>query len=176
MPKTREQIKHDPVSSEKWRNNRTGVMWFDPTKIKPLGNHILIALDSEPERDGVLVRPEICRNREIGTRSGTILAVGPGKWHEDRTGWQEPIPTHILLPQVFKPTTLKVGDRVTIGHFSDWESWNCSADGHESEKNIVLCQEADVRLFEPHECEIFSGDTCIECERKDPTYVRLPMD
>lgn len=123
-------------------------MRFDPRKIKPTSNHILVELDEATEATTSIVVPDVARNKDIGTRTGIVLAVGPGKWHEDRRGWKELIPSHILLPQVFKPTTLKPGDRVVIGHFSDWESWNCSADGHEKDKNIVLCQEADVRLYE----------------------------
>lgn len=143
MPKTREEIKHDPVSNEVWRNNRTSVMWFDPRKIKPLGDHILVELDEEEALSRLIQAPEICKNREIGTRRGTVLSVGPGKWREKRKMEE----SCILNPLVFVPTKLKPGDRVLIGHYSDWESWNCSADGHESrDKNVVLCQEADVRV------------------------------
>lgn len=147
MAKTRDQIKHDPVSSEVWRDNRTGVMWFDPRRIRPLGNHILVELDPEPPfndlRTKSILKPDVARNREIGSRTGVVLAVGPGKWQEKRKYTE----SWILNPLVFKPTSLKPGDRVVIGHYSDWESWNCSQDGHESrDANIVLCQEADVRI------------------------------
>lgn len=147
MPKTQEQIKHDPVSSEVWRNNRTqvGGLWFDPRKIRPLSDHILVELE-EATDPSTLVIPDIARNRDIGTRTGMVLAVGPGKWKEDRSGWGEPIPSHVLLPLVFKPTTLKPGDRVKIGHYSDWESWFSDFEGRG--KNIALCQEADVRLYD----------------------------
>jgi co-chaperonin GroES (HSP10) len=145
MPQSREAIKHAPVSTETWRNNRTGVLWFDPRKIRPLGDHVLIELDPEKPPAGRLFIPEVAQNQEIGTRTGTVLAVGPGRWQEKRNSdlsW-------VLNPRVFKPTTLKPGDRVLIGHFSDWESWNCAHDGHQSrDRNIVLCQEADVRVYE----------------------------
>ncbi len=142
MPKTREQIKHDPVSRDVWRQPRTSVLWFDPRKIRPLGNHILVELDQERPVSKTIVAPDIARGKDIGTRSGTVLAVGPGKWHEaPGKSWE-------ITRQWFIPTTLKPGDRVLIGHFSDWESWNAAADGYEAqEKNIVLCQEADVRLY-----------------------------
>ena len=121
---------------------RTSVLWFDPRKIRPLGNHILVELDAESIHTTKLVVPDIARNREIGTRLGTILAVGPGKWYEKPgLSWE-------LTRQYFKPTTLKPGDRVYIGHYSDWESWNCAADGYAGRgANIVLCQEEDVRLY-----------------------------
>jgi co-chaperonin GroES (HSP10) len=142
MSKTREQIKHDPVSSETWRDNRTAVMWFDPRQIQPTGDHILVELDEATDPTTAIVVPDVAKNRDIGTRTGTILAVGPGRFREKRKHEE----SWILNPLLFKPTTLKPGDRVVIGHYSDWESWNCSADGHESEKNIVLCQESDVRF------------------------------
>lgn len=141
MPKTREQIKHEPVRSEAWRNNRTqvGGLWFDPRKIRPLGDHVLIELEEATDKRATLELPDIARNKDIGTRFGTVLAVGPGKWHEKPgLSWE-------LTRQYFKPTTLKVGQRVAIGHFSDWESW--SADFEARDSNIVLCQEADVRVI-----------------------------
>lgn len=155
MPLNREQIKHAPVSSEVWRQPRTSILWFDPRKIRPLSNHILIELDAEPCLQMFVPRidsrtvmpfleiPDIARGKDITTRTGTVLAVGPGKWHEKPgLSWE-------LTKQVFKPTELKPGDRVMIGHYSDWESWNCSADGYEGRgKNVVLCQEADVRLYQ----------------------------
>lgn len=149
MPKTREQIKHDPVSSETWRNNRTAVLWFDPRQIKPLGDHILVELDQE-DRDlwidrrarGLLVKPETAE-KEIGTRVGTVLAVGPGKLKEEGSNTL----SYVLNRVVRTKMLLKPGDRVVIGHYSDWESHNCSADGHESrDQNIVLCQQNDVRF------------------------------
>lgn len=141
MPKTRDEIRHDPVSADAWRNNRSSVLWFDPRQIRPLGDHILIELEEATDRT-TLVVPDIARNRDIGTRTGTVLAVGPGKWHE------KPGLTWELTRQIFRPTTLKPGDRVVIGHYSDWESWSAAADGFESSsRNIVLCQEADVRVM-----------------------------
>jgi co-chaperonin GroES (HSP10) len=141
MPLNREQIKHAPVSGDTWRQPRTSVLWFDPRKIRPLGDHILVELEEATEPT-FLVVPEIARNKDIGTRTGTVLAVGPGKWYE------KPGLTWELTRQIFKPTTLKPGDRVIIGHYSDWESWSAAADGHESrDRNIVLCQEADVRVL-----------------------------
>lgn len=119
-------------------------MWFDPLKIKPLGNHILVVLDEETPLSPIITTPDIYRNREIGTRIGTVIAVGPGKREEDRRGWKEPIPTHIVLPLRLKPMTLKSGDRVVIGHYSDWESWGCDYEGRAA--NVVLCQEADARV------------------------------
>lgn len=140
MPQNREQIKHAPVAKEVWRQPRTSTLWFDPRKIRPLGDHILVELDPEPPVSKTIVAPQNAA-KDIGTRTGTVLAVGPGKWKEKPgLSWE-------LTKQYFVPTTLKPGQRVVIGHYSDWESWNCSADGHESrDANIVLCQENDVRV------------------------------
>jgi co-chaperonin GroES (HSP10) len=144
MPLTREQIKRAPVHSEPWRNNKTqvGGLWFDPRKIQPLSDHILIELDAELETEGAIVKPDVARGQDISTRTGTVIAVGPGKLMEVRQYTE----SWMLNPLRRKPLTLKVGDRVTIGHYSDWESHHCDFEGRD--RNIVLCQEADVRLIE----------------------------
>lgn len=116
-------------------------MWFDPLKIKPLGNHILVVLDEETPLSSVITTPDVARNREIGTRIGTVIAVGPGKWVEKRKYTE----TYLVNREVFKPVTLKPGDRVVIGHYSDWESWGADYEGRAA--NVVLCQEADVRVI-----------------------------
>lgn len=144
--KTRDQIKHEPVAQEAWRDNRTqvGGLWFDPRLIRPLGDHILVALDAEHpyieiEGTGLALEKPQTAARDIGTRLGTVLAVGPGKWKEKPgLSWE-------LTRQYFVPTSLKPGDRVYIGHYSDWESWFSDFEGRGA--NIVLCQEADVRLY-----------------------------
>lgn len=139
MPLNREQIKHAPVSSEVWRNNQTqyGGLWFNPRKIRPHANHILIELDADPPVSSTIIAPQTAA-KDIGTRIGTVLAIGPGKWHEKPgLSWE-------ITKRIFKPTTLKPGDRVVIGHYSDWESWHCDPESRDN--NIVLCQEADVRV------------------------------
>jgi co-chaperonin GroES (HSP10) len=151
----REQIKHAPVSQEQWRPQRTqvGGLWFDPRQIKPLGEHILVELDEDVPMAVTILAPEIAE-KEIGTRLGTVLAVGPGKLQEKRK-WTE---SYMLNPLVRKPMTVKVGDRVAIGHYSDWESWFSDFEGRG--KNVVLCQEADVRIVigaVPPKCEAASS-------------------
>jgi co-chaperonin GroES (HSP10) len=149
MAKTREEIKHDAVSPEVWRPQRTqvGGLWFDPLKTKPLGDHIVVELDAESpyiELDGLAVgmaleKPQTAA-KDIGTRVGTVISVGPGTWTEERKNTE----SWMLNRLVFKPTTLKPGDRVAIGHYSDWESWFADYEGRG--RNVVLCQEADVRV------------------------------
>ena len=102
-----------------------GALWFDPSKIRPLGNHVVIELEPSSV-SGVILRPDTVPE-ERGTRKGTVLHVGPGKWNKKGTAR--------------KPMQLKPGDRVLVGPYSDWESWDAWAPGN----NIVVCQEADVR-------------------------------
>ncbi len=141
MPQTREQIKHSPVSQEQWRPQRTqaGGLWFDALKIRPLGDHILVVLDDETPPSKMIAAPDVARNKDIGTRIGTVIAVGPGKWKE------MPGLSYEITRERFYPTQLKPGDRVVIGHYSDWESWSADYEGRG--RNVVLCQENDVRLF-----------------------------
>ena len=142
MPKTREQIKHDPVGQDVWRVPRIQVPDFDPRKIRPMTNHILVELDREPEISSVIQAPDIAYSRDPKEgRTGTVVAVGPGKWHE------KPGKSWEITKQWFIPTTLKVGARVVIGPWADWESWSCDDPSVLADNNIVLCQEADVRLY-----------------------------
>lgn len=140
MPLNREQIKHAPVSAETWKPQRTqvGGLWFDPLEIRPLGDHILVVLDELPEASEIIAAPQI-HEKDIGTRTGTVLRVGPGKWKE------KPGLTYEITRERFYPTTLKPGDRVVIGHYSDWESHFCDYEGRG--RNVVICQEADVRVI-----------------------------
>lgn len=152
MPQTREQIKHAPVSKEVWRPQRTqvGGLWFEPLQIRPLGDHVLVVLDEPPPESDVIMAPQIYQ-KDIGTRLGTVVAVGPGKWKE------KPGLTWELSKEVFAPTTLKPGDRVMIGHYSDWESWFADYEGRSA--NVVLCQEADVRLYSAAPVTVAGGNT-----------------
>jgi co-chaperonin GroES (HSP10) len=124
---TKEKARVSPHFGDGGWHTQPGALWFDPRDIKPMGDHILIELDDEPLFDGVILRPDYAVI-ERGTRTGTVLRVGPGKFNEDQ--WR------------VIPMALVKGDRVKIGPYSDWESWDCWAQG----PNIVLCQEADVRL------------------------------
>jgi hypothetical protein len=155
MPKTREQIKHDTVTNEVWRDNRTqiGGLWFDPRLIQPTGDHILVELDDETPPSKILAMPDVARGKDIGTRFGTTLKVGPGKWKQRLTFLERNGPlSWVLSPWKFTPTTLKPGMRVAIGHYSDWESWFSDYEGRG--RNVVLCQEADVRVLLEESCAV----------------------
>lgn len=158
MPKSREEIKRDAVAKDVWQAPRTQVLNFDPLTIRPHGDHVLIVLDADPVLcfRGRILTPDVIEpncapvlqdEAHIKTklRIGTVVAVGPGKWIEKRKYTE----SWMLNPQVFVPTVLKPGMRVAIGSYSDWESWNCDSGHHDyaGGRNVVLCQEADVRFI-----------------------------
>lgn len=142
MPLNQQQVKHAPVSKEVWKQQRTqvGGLWFDPRTIRPLGDHILVELDQEAAPSSVIAAPDVAKNQDIIQRTGTVLAAGPGKWKEKRVHTESWVDNR----EYFARTVLKPGDRVIIGHYSDWESWHSDYEGRGA--NIVLCQEADVRV------------------------------
>ena len=124
----------------------------------------------EPRNDRMLVRllPEVYKgvihlpdNRALlsPTRLGIVLKTGPGKWipgewwYVKRRGnfifdltRPESEQTHQWewFPGHRQEMTCKPGMRVAIGRFTDWES-NEAGWGD----NVVICQEADVRIFWP---------------------------
>lgn len=135
MAKSREQIKRDGVAQNTYVSphfgdggwhTQVGGCWFDPRQIRPLHDHVLIELE-EISLSGIILKPETVE-MERGTRIGTVLRVGPGRFNEDE--WR-------LMPMI-----LKAGDRVAIGPYSDWESWDAWIPG----PNVVLCREPDVRV------------------------------
>jgi|SRR5579862_3037408 len=114
---------------------------------EPLGDHILVAVDLEPEQtNGLIVKPNVAVNLERNSRTGRVLKVGPGKWI-DGTWWKfsTPTPHWEWIPRYRQPMTLRIGQRVLIGQYADWESWDGSWEGRGA--NIVICQEADVRAI-----------------------------
>lgn len=145
MPKTREQIKHErqhalpyisPHFGDGGWHTTPGALSFDPKTIQPFGDHILVAIDSESESEGMIAKPDIARNVERNCRIGTVLKVGPGEWKDSKTHKGKHIGIRI-------PMTLKPGDRVVVGQYSDWESWDADYEGRGA--NICIFQEADVR-------------------------------
>jgi co-chaperonin GroES (HSP10) len=115
-----------------------GCLWFNPRDIRPMGDHILVAIDDEPEVQGAVAKPDIARNQERATRTGTVLKVGPGAWKDSKTHKDRDIMKRL-------PMTLKAGDRVIVGPYSDWESWDADFEGRGA--NIGVFQEADVRVL-----------------------------
>lgn len=99
---------------------------------EPLGDHILVELDDEPEAKNSIFRPDVALNQEKMTRTGTVLKVGPGKRIDDEPSQREPM---YLMP----------GDRVIVGQYSDWESWDADWEGRD--RNIAVFQQNDVRAI-----------------------------
>jgi chaperonin GroES len=75
----------------------------NPSKIKPMGNQVVVKLDPLPEmsESGLLHLATDSRDHEH--RIGTVMAVGPG-WIAPKTG-------------IRCPMELVVGDRVLIGRY-----------------------------------------------------------
>lgn len=78
-------------------------------RVRPLHDHVLVKLDEQPKRIGLIYVPETAENRE--PRWATVVRVGPGKLLEngerESSGFVE-------------------GDRVLLGRDPGWEL----ADGH----------------------------------------------
>lgn len=109
------------------------------TEWEPLHDRILVELFEEPNHS-ILARPDVAGLLEPASRRGIVLKVGPGKWipgerHFVDGEWQ-------YFPGHRQEMTLKPGDEVVIGRWSDWESaesgWG---------QNVVIAMEADVRVI-----------------------------
>lgn len=70
------------------------------TKIKPLGNRVLVRRSKPQASKGGILLPDSAQEKP---KEGEVLAVGPGKL--DASGQLEPI-------------SIKVGDRVLFGSYS----------------------------------------------------------
>lgn len=73
------------------------------TKIKPLGNRVLVQRSKAQTSKGGILLPDSAQERP---REGVVLAAGPGKMNEN--GQLDPI-------------SLKVGDRVLFGAYAGTE-------------------------------------------------------
>lgn len=91
------------------------------TKIKPLGNRVLIQRSKpQPTKGGILL-PDSAQEKP---REGTVVATGPGKTDENGTRL---------------PLSVKVGDRVLFSTYSGTEVKN-----HSSEDEYLILSEDDI--------------------------------
>lgn len=72
-------------------------------QIEPLGDRVLVYMDSAPDRIGSIVIPEGAKEKPL---KGTVVAAGEGQSLPDGT---------------FRPCTVKTGDRVIISKYAGTE-------------------------------------------------------
>jgi chaperonin GroES len=84
------------------------------TKLKPIGNRVLIKEDEALEKRNGIIIPDTAKEKQ---EKGTVLAVGNGTKDE--------------------PMTLKVGDKVIYGKYSGTEI-------KEDDEVLLIMRESDV--------------------------------
>lgn len=92
------------------------------TKIKPLGNRVLVRRAKKAESKGGILLPDSAQEKP---REGEVIAVGPGKLDEDG---------------VMQVLTVSVGDTVLFGAYAGTEV------KHESSENeeLLIMTEDDI--------------------------------
>lgn len=121
------------------------------TEWEPMGDRILVRLAPIKQPSSIVALTDASDT----SRFGTVLKVGPGKfrdghwykrgvtWKPDKHGIQQGSGgVWEWIPGQRIPLTLRPGDNVVIGRWHDWSTLE-SGWGEE----IVLCQEADVRVL-----------------------------
>lgn len=87
------------------------------TKIKPLGNRVLIKRSKAPASKGGILLPDSSQEKP---KEGVVIAVGPGKTDDEGK---------------LQPMTLKVGDTVLFSTYSGTEVKN------ESEEMLIISED-----------------------------------
>lgn len=72
------------------------------SRLRPLNDLVVVQLDEPPTMDGSIILP---RPDDAPTRTGTVLAVGPGRHKLKRAGEDR---------TVFVPTQVIPGDRIVF--------------------------------------------------------------
>jgi chaperonin GroES len=88
---------------------------------KPLKDKILVKKDLEETKNGVFIPEKL---RAEMSMSGTVVAVGPGK----------------MVKGEFKPTQLKVGDRILFSHWSAKEVTVDNEQYHIMEESNIIAK------------------------------------
>lgn len=89
------------------------------TKIKPLGDRVLVQRAKAQTSKGGILLPDSAQEKP---REGTVISVGPGKANENGQ---------------IEPLSIKVGDRVLFGAYSGTEI-------KENEEDYLILSEADI--------------------------------
>lgn len=113
-------------------------------RLRLMGDNILIRLDPESEKtsSGIIVRP----NEALETilRTGEVIAVGPGKWAEDKG---------IYLDNRV-PMVVEVGEGVVINRFIA--------------SNTKTAETLHQFILDEDEALIKAGDIMLVYDRRDP--------
>lgn len=91
------------------------------TKVKPLGNRILIKRAKAAQTKGGILLPDSAQEKP---KEGEVLAVGPGKLNDKG---------------VVEPLSVKVGDRVLFTSYAGTE-----VKGANDEEELLIMSEEDV--------------------------------
>lgn len=87
------------------------------TKIKPLGNRVLIKRSKAPASKGGILLPDSSQEKP---KEGVVVAIGPGKTDDEGK---------------LQPMTLKVGDTVLFSTYAGTEVKN------ESEEMLIISED-----------------------------------
>lgn len=117
------QSPHHPDGG--WHGSAIGSEKFD-TLWEPMFDRILVKRITEPSK-GLIVMPQTAAPLR-DTSNGIVLRVGPGKRIAGEGNRRQPL-------------DVQPGDEVIIGRWTDWESFG---------DDVVLCQEADIRVVVTH--------------------------
>lgn len=99
------------------------------TKIKPLGNRVLIKRSKPETSKGGILLPDSAQEKP---KEGIVLAVGEGKWNDQ--GKKEPL-------------SLKEGDRVLFSSYAGTEVKNPLNGESEDETYLILAEDEILGVF-----------------------------
>lgn len=92
------------------------------TKIKPLGNRVLVQRTKAKTTKGGILLPDSAQEKP---REGKVLAVGPGKLNDSGT---------------LETVEVKVGDRIMFGPYAGTEIKDSSTDDEE----LLILSESEI--------------------------------
>lgn len=93
------------------------------TKLKPLGNRVLVKRSKAEVSKGGILLPETAQEKP---KEGVVMAIGPGKTDKQGT---------------LQPLTVKVGDKVLFGSYAGTEVKLPQSDVNEE---LLILSEEDI--------------------------------